>query len=190
MADIGAARKRRKKGALARLKERQANGAVKPKGALAVLRERKQAKMIQNPSLEQSTAGWKSKPLAVIKNRSKQDFVSNGIRYHNAVIEGEGKTGEPYGSVDVSTGDITRTFHNRYRAWFTDLDGEGHMKEPRTFEIASNIQARWLRELKDKHIKSAAQKRIEQEEQDRARRKRRAAMKAAQRAKKAAQQSS
>lgn len=178
MANISAARKRRKQGALARLKERQANGAVKPKaakGALAVLRERKQAK---------------SKPLATIRNRSKNDFVSNGIRYHNVVIEGESKNGEPYGYVDVSTGDITRTFHNRFRSWFTNVNDEGNMKEPRSFEIAANIQARWLRELKDKGIKSAAQKRIEQEEEDRARRKRRAVMKAAQQAKKTAQQSS
>src|SRR3954453_16153859 len=99
MANIGAARKMREKGPLAKLKAQKANGAVKPavaKGALAILRERK-----------------RKPPLAALKERkaqsSKFDFTEDDILYHNArIVDHAAKLG-PIGTVDATKHGTTYT---------------------------------------------------------------------------------
>lgn len=133
------------KGALGKIKNRD-NGAV-PKGALGALAKKK-----------------RGGALAKIKQQrllsSKDDFRLNGLAFHNAHVQGTTTSGRPFGVVDVSTGDVTVTFHNRHGSWLTDVPGKtGYMREPASFEIKSNLQGRFDRELKARGIPTATEKR-------------------------------
>jgi hypothetical protein len=75
----------------------------------------------------------KTKPLP--QKQCKEDFYAGGLLYWNAkVTDGpyKGETLEkivtPRGTVDVSNGDVTYTFHNRYGSWMADI-GAGRMAE-------------------------------------------------------------
>lgn len=80
-----------------------------------------------------SLAGLKKKPLP--QKQTKQDFYDEGLLYWNAtIINGvsevplDGVIVRPIGTVDVSNGDQTYTFHNRYGSWMADMGG-GKMAE-------------------------------------------------------------
>lgn len=82
-----------------------------------------------------SLAGLKKKPLP--QKQTKEDFYSGGLLYWNATVTNgvkeieiafEPKPVRPVGTVDVSNGDQTYTFHNRYGSWMADV-GEGRMAE-------------------------------------------------------------
>ena len=145
------------KGALAGLRAKRVNGSdPKPKGALAALAKKKK----RGPAL----AGLRAKR----QMSSQQDFRDGGITYHNCRIKPERLNDRPWGTVDVSNGDITFTFHNRHGAWFHDVPGkDGYMKEPVNFEITRNIQRRWDRELKAQGIPTATELRAQREAAER-----------------------
>lgn len=86
----------------------------------------------------------------IAKASSKLDFHVGGILFHNCVQWGN------YWMVDVSNGDETVTFHNRYSAWFTDVPGD-KMKEPPR-DIHLNLQRRYLDELASRGIPNREQR--------------------------------
>lgn len=110
------------------------------------------------------------------------DFKDNGLVYHNAHFQGRTASGRPYGVVDVSNGDKTFTFHNRFGSWFHDVD-EGKMKEAKSFEITARLQARFDKELKLQGIKTAAELAEEERKKAEAQKKRLAKLQADQKAK-------
>lgn len=73
----------------------------------------------------------------------KADYTQTGIRYANCRDHGT------WWSIDVSTGDVSMTFHNRYGSWLADLDESdgGRRIEPQR-EVAFGCQARYIAELK------------------------------------------
>lgn len=75
------------------------------------------------------------------KGSEKADFVRNGIRYANC------RDHNSWWSIDVSTGDVTVTFHNRFGSWASDREGGKGWIEPRK-EVAFGCQSRYLTELK------------------------------------------
>jgi hypothetical protein len=85
------------------------------------------------------------------KASSKNDFQVGGIRFHNC------RQHDGYWTVDVSNGDETITFHNRFKAWFANVPGrDGYMKEP-VRDIVFHIHERWLAELKALKVPTPAQ---------------------------------
>ena len=77
------------------------------------------------------------RPYQAPKPRVKEDFRVGGLLYSGAEVLGEITAGHrdgitrPYGSVDVTNGDITFTFHNRFGSWMHDVwEGGGVMAEP------------------------------------------------------------
>lgn len=170
MAGISDARKRAqdkqkpKATGLAALRAKRDNGAVAPTGLVA-LRAKKQ------PSKGGLGALRKKHEEARLRS-SKLDFLENGLRYHNARVLGEGKGG-PWGTVDVTNGPVTVTFHNRSGSWFTDISEQpGVMKEPKHTEISQFLQIRFLKELESRGIPTTEQRRHKREEEERAQRKR------------------
>lgn len=168
----------------ARKRERQQQAEAKPKGALGALK----TKRIETPAKPKGALGALKKKkvgpalAGLAKARamsSKLDFISGGIRYHNARIYGETAQGRPWGTVDVTNGDKTYTFHNKHSSWFYDIPGQaGYKKEPSSFEIATNLQRRFDIELKSRGILTLSEKRAKWEEEEKEKRKRLAKLEA------------
>src|SRR5262245_58996131 len=63
------------------------------------------------------------KQRPVPRPKTKEDFRSGGVLFHNAQYTGGITAGykdgisRPAGSVDVSNGDMTFTLHNQYGSW-------------------------------------------------------------------------
>jgi hypothetical protein len=77
------------------------------------------------------------RPYQEPKPRVSEDFRIDGVLFSGAEITGEVTAGyqdgmsRPVGSVDVTNGDQTYTFHNRYGSWMHNLwQGGGKMAEP------------------------------------------------------------
>jgi len=97
---------------------------------------------VQNPWIKKLEVKRERETRGILHPGSeKADFVRNGIRYSNCRDHGG------WWSVDVTTGDITLTFHTRFGSWMTDVDGEGRMREA-TREVAFACNDRYLTELK------------------------------------------
>jgi hypothetical protein len=104
------------------------------------------------------------------------DFTFDGIRFHTARVLGR-VYDQPWGTVQISNGDVTYTAHNRYGSWMIAigdvLDYNGAFKEPAALdwgsqvEVCSALNRRFDAELKSRGIKTAAEMRAEQEEIDR-----------------------
>lgn len=97
---------------------------------------------------------------AARKSNPKLDFARNGIKYHNVRQHGS------YWRVDVTTGDRTETFNNRFGSWMMEVEGSEVMKDGRTFEIAAGCRDRWEEELKSRGIPTPAQRRIAREAEE------------------------
>lgn len=115
-------------------------------------------------------AGKKRNPLAEARARrdlaekksSKLDFHVGGILFHNCQNYGN------YWTIDVSNGDESVTFHNRFSAWFSGQPG-GIMKEPPR-DIHFALQKRYNDELIARKIPTREQQLAQKIEEERKRR--------------------
>jgi hypothetical protein len=140
---------------LREIRERRAN---KKKPSLADLRARKQEQKAQTNGLAALRARKQK------KRSSKNDFIIDGLKFHNAQpVNG-------YWTVDITNGDRTLTLHNRYGAWMHDVQGRsGYMKEPvvaarmlgvtgvSQLDICQSLSARLEREMRARGIPTREQ---------------------------------
>lgn len=97
---------------------------------------------------------------------SKLDFLSQGLKFHNARPFGE------HWRVDVTNGDKTVTMHNRFGSWMSVPDDLGRMIDPPHW-LASCCHRRMIDEMKGRGIPTPDQRRVMREEEEaKARRKR------------------
>jgi hypothetical protein len=98
----------------------------------------------KKPKKKLTLAEMRKRNQAERQKSSKLDFVRNGIRFHNCRRLGA------YWLIDVTNGDFTITFHNKWGSWMADGQGD-NMIEPLA-NIAAALQDRWTAELKDRKI--------------------------------------
>ena len=126
-----------------------------------------------------SLAALKPKPLP--SKKTKQDFYAGGLLYWDAqIVAGvddvpfDGQTVRPVGTVNVSNGDQTYTFHNRHGSWMADMGG-GRLAElayiaaalgtnMSQVEMYEHVRDRFEAELKVKRILTVQQQRARIEE--------------------------
>ena len=130
-----------------------------------------------------SLASLKVKPLP--QKQTKQDFYAGGLLYWNAQITDHDSRGHdngvfrPVGTVDVSNGNQTYTFHNRYGSWMADMGAK--MAEPAYIanllgtnmgqvEMYQNIRDRFEAELKVQKVPTMQEQRRRVEEAEKAKR--------------------
>jgi hypothetical protein len=120
-------------------------------------------------------AGIGRKPKPVPKPLVKEDFREGGILFHNAHILGERRASRDgvvgrWGSVDVSNGDITYTFHNQFGSWMHNVEGSTMMAEPARvamllgiglsqLDMSRYMTRRFESELRKQKIPTVAQQR-------------------------------
>ena len=129
------------------------------------------------------------RPYQAPKPRHKDDFRVGGVLFSGAEVTGEDSKGyrdgmfRPVGTVDITNGDQTYTFHNRYGSWMHDMWTGSQMAEPARvgamlnismsqLEIARALSKRFELALKAKKIPNTHQQRIALEEKAKLARKR------------------
>ena len=123
------------------------------------------------------------------KPRVKEDFRVGGVLFSGAEITGEVTQGRreglsrAIGTVDVTNGDQTFTFHNRYGSWMHDVYGTNSMAEPARIanwlgvqmdqlDMARALGRRFEAEMKKQGVLTPHQQRLKLEEKAAAARKR------------------
>ena len=161
-------------------KKKEAN---KPKG-LASLKKSKPVGLAglkkDKPS---GLAGLKKKQSHSMKLNTKQDFLREGIKFHNCIYRGPGEPmcymgkKDAFWSVDVSNGLQSYTFHNRWGSWMSggvDKSGDalpGEITEkgggisPPAF-VAAGCRDRYMAELKARKLPDMQKLRAIREEEE------------------------
>lgn len=121
------------------------------------------------------------RPYQEPKPRVKEDFRRSGVLFSGAEVTGESYAGyrdgmfRPVGSVDVTNGDLTFTFHNRNGSWMHDVYTSSSMAEPALVaqwlgidmtqvEMSHALTERFNAELKKQGILTPTQQRARLEE--------------------------
>lgn len=129
------------------------------------------------------------RPYQEPKPRHKDDFRVGGVLFSGAEMTGESSKGyrdgmfRPVGTVDITNGDQTYTFHNRYGSWMHDMWTGNQMAEPARvaawlgvqmsqLEVSRALSKRFELALKAKGIPNTHQQRIALEEKAKLARKR------------------
>jgi hypothetical protein len=180
-------RKAKRKPSLKRLAKTNGNAPAKP--SLAAL-SKGQSK--PKPSLRKlvTTAPVViERPHQEPKPRVKEDFRVGGVLFSGAEITDQRTQGyrdglsRAIGTVDVTNGDQTYTFHNRNGAWMHDVYGTNSMAEPARvamwlgvqmdqLDMARALGRRFELEMKKQGVLTPHQQRLRLEEKAAAARKR------------------
>lgn len=163
-------KKEAKLSGLAAVKAKQVD-KQKPTG-LATLQARR-ATTASEKTVGKSLAALRKKHERKMKLNAKQDFIRDGIKFHNCQFVPTNMKPICYGgqpgafwSVDVTNGDQTITFHNRWGSWLSggndhdekrtplpgfDPKAKG-AREPFAFWVMTAIQDRYIAELKARKL--------------------------------------
>jgi hypothetical protein len=130
------------------------------------------------------------RPYQEPKERVKEDFRVGGVLFSGAEIVDRVSSGHrdgiyrTYGTVDVTNGDQTYTFHNRYGSWMHNVWGTSQMAEPARVAVWLGLQnmgqldmsralsRRFELEMKKQGVPTPHQQRVKLDEEAAAARKR------------------
>jgi len=154
----------------ARVAAKRQNGGEKKSG-IAALRAARTAE--QNAG-HGGLAALRKQREQRMKLNSKLDFSVDGISYHDARIHNPEE--RPWGTVKISTGDVTFEFHNRFGSWMHNVNQDGRMAEPAAvaramgtsasqLEVCQALTERYYKQLKAEGIPTP-EERIRQREED------------------------
>jgi hypothetical protein len=187
LADLKKKKEAPKLTGLAALKARR-NEPVEKLTGLAALKAKRDSGSGSNGTGEKGLAALKKKRERLMKLNAKQDFVRGGIKFHNCRFVPKDMEPICYGgapgafwAVDVTNGDQTVTFHNRWGSWFsggndhdenkTPLPGYDPQakgaREPFAFWVTTAIRDRYIAELKARKLPGLGELTRQREEEAR-----------------------
>jgi hypothetical protein len=187
LADLKKKKETPKLTGLAALKARR-NEPVEKLTGLAALKAKREGGSDSNGAGEKGLAALKKKREQRMKLNAKQDFIREGFKFHNCQFVPTDMDPICYGgapgafwSVDVTNGDKTATFHNRWGSWFSggndhdenlsplpgfDPEAKG-AHEPFAFWVSSAIRDRYIAELKARKLPGLGELTRQREEEAR-----------------------
>jgi hypothetical protein len=152
--------------------ERQNGAGDKPRSIAALRAAKKDKSDVRHSGL----GALRKQRDQRMKISHKLDFTVDGMHYHDARIHNHDV--RPWGTVQVSTGDFTFEFHNRFGSWMHDLDQNGRMAEPAAvarhmgtsasqLEVCQSLTERFYRQLKAEGVPTPEERIRQREEQAR-----------------------